>query len=93
MMDSIKSCRQLYEKALKTDQKNHTQKEAVREPFFEAEDHEPFFGIAEKTPNNRPKSETGQRKTGQRKENDFFPWKCFLNLEAHRCAKIREFFS
>ena len=30
MMDAIKGCRQRYEKALKTDQKNHTQKEAVR---------------------------------------------------------------
>ena len=29
-MDAIKGCRQRYEKALKIDQKNHTQKEAVR---------------------------------------------------------------
>ena len=30
MMDAINGCRQRYEKALKTDQKNQTQKEAVR---------------------------------------------------------------
>ena len=29
MMDAKKGCRQRYEKAFKTDQKNHTQKEAV----------------------------------------------------------------